>query len=286
MNTEILVATNGFEKTWPGIVYAAWLGKTMQAPVTLIGIIEEKQRPNIDEEVHPLDDIFSRAVEMFKEDGLQYHLEIHEGHAEDVIPKKAKEKDFLTILTPLGRPPLRRLLLRRSFHQLMADIQGPILYVPSACIPPTHVLVCLGGLGYGMASEDLGLEIAAKVKSPVTLLHVVPPIELDYPEARTVREHWETLSETDTLLGRTLRNGLKHARQTGLTADLKIRQGNVVEEILAEIKTGDYDLVCMGSLYSAHGLRQLYATNVTAEVAEVIGCPVLTVRSKAEENQT
>jgi hypothetical protein len=34
----------------------------------------------------------------------------------------------------------------------------------------------------------------------------------------------------------------------------------------------------MGSLYSAHGLRQLYAPNVTAEVAEVIGCPVLSVR--------
>ena len=189
MKPEILVATNGFERTWPGIVYAAWLGKILQVPLTLIGIIEQKQRPNIDEEFHPLEDIFSRAVALFKEQKLIYFLEIHEGHAEDVIPKKAKEKDFLTVLTPLGRPPLRRLLQRRSFHQLMADIEGPILYVPSACIPPTHLLVCLGGLGYGITAESLGLEIAAKVKSPVTLLHVVPPIEKDYPEARTVREN-------------------------------------------------------------------------------------------------
>lgn len=278
MKPEILVATNGFEKTWPGIEYAAWLGKMMRVPVTLIGIIEGKQRPNIDEEVHPLDDIFSRAVALFQDKKLKYHLEIQEGHAEDVIPKKANERGFLTVLTPLGRPPLRRLLLRRSFHQLMADIEGPILYVPSACIPPSHILMCLGGLDYGIAAEGLGLEIATKVKSPVTLLHVVPPIEKEYPEARTVRENWEHLADTDSLLGRTLQKGLNKARKAGLKTDLKIRQGNVIEEILAELKEGDYDLVCMGSLYSAHSLRQLYAPNVTAEVADVIGCPVLTVR--------
>lgn len=283
MKTEILVATNGFERTWPGIVYAAWLGKTLRVPVTLIGIIEQRQRPNIDEEFHPLEDIFGRAVALFKEQKLKYYLEIHEGHAEDVIPKKAKEKDFLTILTPLGRPPLRRLLLRRSFHQLMADIEGPILYVPSACIPPTHMLVCLGGLGYGITAESLGLEIATKVKSPVTLLHVVPPIDKDYPEARTVRENWDHLDDTDSLLGRTLKMGLAKARKVGLKTDLKIRQGNVIEEILSELKEGDYDLVCMGSLYSAHGLRQMYAPNVTAEVADVIGCPVLTVRYLPQE---
>ena len=284
MKSEILVTTNGYEKTWPGIVYATWLGSSMGIPVTLIGIIEQKQRPNIDEEAHPLEDIFSRAVELFKEKKLRYRLEILEGHAEDVIPEKAKEKDFLTVLTPLGRPPLRRLLLRRSFHQLMADIEKPILYVPSACIPPSHVLVCLGGLGYGVTAEELGLEIAAKVSSPVTLLHVVPPIGLDYPESRAVRENLDRLTDTDTLLGNTLRMALEEALNKQLKADLKIRQGNVIEEILAELKEGDYDLVCMGSLYSAHGLRQIYAPNVTAEVAEVIGCPVLTVRFKPQDH--
>jgi nucleotide-binding universal stress UspA family protein len=278
MNSEILVATNGYERTWPGIEYAAWLGDAMQVPVTLIGIIEQKHRPNIDEEFHPLEDVFSRAVALFQERKLEYHLEIHEGHAEDVIPKKANGKDFLTIITPLGRPPLRRLLLGRSFHQLMADISGPILYVTAACVPPTHVIVCLGGLGYGMAAENLGLEIAARVKVPLTLLHVVPPIGLDYPESRGVRDNLDHLVETDTLLGRTLRQALDEANKSIVTTELKVRQGNVVEEILAEVKSGDYDLVCMGSPYSGHGLRQYYAPNVTAEVSEAIGCPVLTVR--------
>jgi nucleotide-binding universal stress UspA family protein len=283
MKPEILVATNGFEGTWPGIEYAAWLGKTLGIPVMLVGIIEEKELPNIDEEAHPLQAIFGRAVKFFQENKQGYHLEIHEGHAEEIIPKKSREKDYLTVLTPLGRPPLRRLLLRRSFHQLMADIAGPILYVPSACIPPTHILICLGGLGYGSSAEDLGLEIARQVQAPVTILHVVPPIGLDYPEARAVQENWEHLEDTDTLSGRNLRRGLEMARKAGLAVDLKIRQGNVVEEIVSEVKGGEYNLVCMGSPYSAQGLRQLYAPNITAEVAEIIGCPVLTVRFQPEK---
>ncbi len=57
----------------------------------------------------------------------------------------------------------------------------------------------------------------------------------------------------------------------------------MIEEILGELEEGDYDLVCMGSQHSAQGLRQLYAPNVTAEVAEVIGCPVLTVRHQPQD---
>jgi nucleotide-binding universal stress UspA family protein len=278
MKPEILIGTNGFEGTWPGIEYAAWLGQNLGVPVALVGILEEKERPNIDEESHPLQAIFSRAVELFQESDLEYHLEIHEGHAEEIIPKIARARDYLTILTPLGRPPLRRLLLRRSFHQLMANITGPILYVPSACIPPSRILVCLGGLGYGRSAEALGLEIASKVNAPVSIMHVVPPIDLDYPEARAVQENWEHLEESDTISGRNLRQGLELARKARLTVDLKIRQGNVVEQIVEEVNQGGYDLVCMGSPYSTQGLRQLYAPNITAEVAEAIGFPVLTVR--------
>jgi len=183
----------------------------------------------------------------------------------------------------LGRPPLQRLLQRRSFHQFMADIPSPLLYVPKACIPPKKVLICLGGLGYGLTVENLGLQIAEKLDASVTLLHVVPVIDREYPESLTIRENLDHLEDTDTLLGQTLREGLDMAKDTHLKASVKVRQGNVIEEILAELKEGGYGLICMGSPYSSGGLRHYYTPNVTAEVAEKSGCPVLTARSKAEE---
>jgi len=97
-----------------------------------------------------------------------------------------------------------------------------------------------------------------------------------------VSAHWQNLADTDTPVGRSLRQALDVAKNDGLTANVTARQGNVVEEILAEVKEGNYDLLCMGSIYSTNALLQLYAPNVTAEITEGVLCPVLSARYKRE----
>jgi nucleotide-binding universal stress UspA family protein len=160
----------------------------------------------------------------------------------------------------------------------MEQIQGPMLYVPNVRLPLRHVLISSGGLGYEVDAENLAMQMATLSRAEVTILHVIPPTDLDYPTTRNVREHVTDLEDTDTVLGRSLRKGLDIAKTAGLNAKLTTRQGHIIEEILAEVRRGNYDLVCMGSRYSTHALRQLYTPNVTAEVAEVVNCPVLTVR--------
>ena len=277
MTREFLIATNGFTGTWAAIEYGAWLAGLLQSKVTLLGVTEKISHAPIDDH-HPLEDIFANAVELFQSKGLEYSLEIRNGIAEQVIPGRANEADFLTVVSPLGRSRFRHWLTGRSFRVLMEEIKGPILYVPEMRLPPKSILISAGGLGYEVDAENLALQIATASRADVTVLHVIPPTDLDYPTTRDVRAHAGDLQDTDTVLGRSLRKGLEIAIEAGLSAKLTTRQGHVVEEILAEIKEGNYDLVCMGSRYSAHALRQLYTPNVTAEVAEAAGCPVLTVR--------
>jgi nucleotide-binding universal stress UspA family protein len=258
---EIIIFTNGRPSTFPAIEYGAWLGASLGTSVLLVGLDEVPSPSQIDEETHPLEAVFARAVEAFKKAGVKYSLEVLQGHAEEVIPARVKGRDALVVLGPLGRPPLKRLMSGRSFRHIMEHVVAPIVYVPQAKFPLKKVLVCLGGLGYD-----------------VTLLTVVPPIDLDYPEAVQMRENWERLAETETVAGKSLRRGLEAARAAGLNATVKVRNGNVVEEILAEMKEGNYDLLCMGSSLSSNALRQLYTPNVTAEIAEADLVPVLTAR--------
>ena len=68
------------------------------------------------------------------------------------------------------------------------------------------------------------------------------------------------------------------AQEAGLNARVIGRQGIVVEEIVDEVQEGNYDMVCMGSSYSASTLRQYYAPNVTAEIADIVRCPLLIAR--------
>ena len=277
MKPELLVATNGFKGTWAAIEYGAWLAESMRMKVTLLGVTEDLNPAAIDDH-HPLEDIFASAVELFHKRGVEYDLEIQTGDAGRVIPEKANRGNFITVVSPLGRPQLRRWLTGRSFRPLMEQIKGPILYVPEIRLPLKKLLISAGGLGYEVDAENLAFQVATASRADVTILHVLPPTDFDYPTTRAVRGHMKDLADTDTLLGRSLRKALDIAETAGLNAKMTTRQGNVVEEILAEIKEGNYDMACMGSAYSAHTLRQLYTPNVTAEVAEAAHCPVLTVR--------
>ena len=282
MKPNLIIFTNGYQGTWPAIEYAAWMAQKMSARLTLTGVVEP------DDNEHAVEDIFSRAVTLFQKNNIDYSLELETGMAEAVITSRvdlqkiwgaAVELEQILILGPFGRPQMRRMLEGNSFRRLMASVLAPILYVPVLRVPPTRVLICMGGLGYAFTTEQLGLQVAQMNHASVTLLTVVPPIDLDYPEARKIRENWKNLADTDTLQGRSLREGLKQAQAAGLNARVIVRHGNIVEQILSEVKEGAYDLICMGSQFSAHGLRQYYTPNVTADVAEISQCPILTVRS-------
>lgn len=281
MESNLLIATNGFAGSWSSIEYGAWLAASLEKKVVLLGVTESLNPAAIDDH-HPLEDVFERAVALFQRQGVDYKLEVEKGGAEEVIPRRAEKTDCIVALGPLGRPQIRRILMGRSIRVLMEKIKQPILYIPNSRIPLQRVLICVGGLGYEVTAEHIAMQMAMKSRAELTLLHIVPPIDLNYPTAKIVSDHWQNLTETDTPVGRSLRLALKTAHSNGLTARVRARQGNVVEEILAEVKEGGYDLLCMGSPYSVNALRQFYATNVTAEVVESAPCPALTARFKRE----
>jgi nucleotide-binding universal stress UspA family protein len=278
MNLSLVVVTNGIEDGWAAIQYAAWLAKHFQTRLSLLGIVEKNDAE------HPVEEMFGRAMTLFQHEQISYSLLVQNGQAEDVLANFAREHDeSLYVLGALGRSPLKRLFSGRSFRHMMAEIKAPILFVPTLRLPVKKVLVCMGGLEYSLTAEHLGMQIAQSHQASVTLMTVIPPIDFDYPESRRMRADMNTLLESDTLTGHYLRAGLQTAREMGVESLVKIREGLVVQEILNEIKTGNYDLVCMGSTYSSQGLRQFFTPNVTAEVAEAMACPLLTARYSGEE---
>ena len=273
--SDVLIATNGFKGIWPSIEYGAWLAATLQTKVNLLGITEKP------EDQHPVQEMVAQAVELFQQKKVDYSTELQQGHAEDVIPPRANAGNFITVVGPLGRPSIRHWLVGRSIRNFIETILGPILYVPKSRLPLNKMLICVGGLGYEVVAENLAFQVARKSNAEVTLLHVVRPTNLDYPASRVEREHWDHLADTNTLPGRSLRNALEIAESSGVKTSLITRQGKVEEEILNELKNGNYDLICMGSAYSASIMRQLYTANVTADIAEAVDTPLLTARHKA-----
>jgi nucleotide-binding universal stress UspA family protein len=268
----LLLCTNGSDTTLPALEQGGWLAGLLKAPVLLLGVVETPAQQK------PVEALVQSTSKQLRTAGVEVESRIEAGRGSLVIANRTRQGQYLAVVGPLGRPVLRRVLQGRSFRRIMERVETPILYVRTARLPLKRLLICLGGLEYAAGVERLGLHLARAAGAAVTLLHVVEPITLDYPTARQVHDHWQTILETPTPQGQNLRRALDEVLATGLPAEFKVRHGSVVHEILEEARTGGYDLVGMGSAYSAHSLRHLYMPNVTAEVAEVLEIPVLAVR--------
>ena len=273
MKKKILLATNGCSDSWHTVDYAIWMAKAFSMSITVLGIIEDP------DDAYPVQEIFSQAIPHFKREGIEYELQLINGDSETVLREMKWDAEQLLIVGTLGRSSLHHLLMRRTIHQILEDVPVPILYTREAKKPIANILVCFGGVGHALKVGKLAVEIAAHVNAQLTFLHVVPPVDLNYPVAKEILDNWDHLLDTDTPPAQELRTALSLAEEKNINARVIFRHGHPIHQIKNEIEENTYDLVCMGSSFNdQESLRHLYAPNVTAEIAEAVNAPILTVR--------
>ena len=61
----------------------------------------------------------------------------------------------------------------------------------------------------------------------------------------------------------------------GVSTTFQVRHGDIIQEIISDVRSQNYDLIVMGSPYSSVNLRHLFMPNITAEIAENVEQPVL-----------
>jgi len=274
---HLILVTNGQQETRPALEYGIWLAQMLKFPVTILGVSES------DNKHHPVAALVEEMLPFIRSAEIPFQVEYHSGQAEDLVNRFVQHAGAMVVLGPLGRPPLRRFFMGRSIRFFMEDLIVPILYVPKSRMPIRKILVCMGGLGYAIKVFHEALAIAVSLNASLTFLHVVEPVTLDYPLAHEVEDHWHELLSTHTPQGKILRQVLNESQELEIQADVRLRHGHIVPEILEEIKLKNYDLVCMGSMYSSHSLRHFTLPNITAEIAETAGCPILTVRTGSDD---
>lgn len=269
-NRFLLLCTNGDPAGLVALEYGAWLAERLKLSVKLLGIVERPSRHTAVLEA------LRQAEERLAKAAIPYGRHLQEGRVRDLVCAMATSEEHLTVIGGLGRPLWQRWLHGSSFRHIAAEIQTPLIYVPEMRERLDSILVCTGGLEYAHSAEQWALYLARRAPASITLLHITGAVYYDYPTARQVNKHWKNILETDTPQGQHLRQALQEAQAAGVEAKVQVRRGDVVREILAEVREGKYDLVAMGSSRSSKSLRHLYLPDVTAEIAQVIAIPILT----------
>jgi len=120
-----------------------------------------------------------------------------------------------------------------------------------------RILLCVADMPYAEATISFGRLIARFTQAVVTLLHVIP------------REEERGSGERVLVLAREM--------LADLSVDTQLRQGNPIENILAEAREGGHDLIVIGARHKV-GLAQRLLGSVAQGVVRRAPVSVLVVR--------
>jgi nucleotide-binding universal stress UspA family protein len=144
-----------------------------------------------------------------------------------------------------------------------------------------HILLCSACIegDYSLINQTAGL--ARDLGAAVTMLHVISgSVPSMYTGLDQIEETVEEILQTDTSFAQHLRHGVGIFREQNIEAEVKIRWGIPIEEIVRETQLVDYDLVVIGSSRFNQGLLEMLLGNMMNKIIDQIELPVLIVGSR------
>ncbi len=143
-----------------------------------------------------------------------------------------------------------------------------------------RILICTGGLKLAETVIEVGAKFAKALDADVTLFHVAANVPTMYTGLKTIEETLSELLQTDTPVSRHLHRGAEILAEHDIDAEIKLRHGSAVYEIVREVDLEDYDLVIIGASGADTRLKEWFYGNLTQEIVEAVGVPVLVVNQK------
>ncbi len=182
-------------------------------------------------------------------DPLAVNFCIRHGSPNEEIAKEASSSDYdLAIIGEKPENILLKYIFSRTAEKVIYDIPCPVLIASHQIRLLRRFLICEGGHSTSIFPE-LSKRLAPLMRAAdqIEILHVMSQITAS-PEING----WELKADAEDLIdqhtpeGRQLDEDLKTLQKLGVNASAKVRHGVVVEEILAEARENDFDLIVLG----------------------------------------
>jgi nucleotide-binding universal stress UspA family protein len=245
------------------------------SPVTLLHVAGR------DEDRAASEHILAAARELMP--GLTVTTCIRRGNPVRQILSEVQEGRYdLTVIGARQGGGLTQQLLGSVAQKVVRRIPSSVVVARENRASLERVLICTGGTDVAVPVIETGTWLAKATNSQVTLLHVTSAAPGMYTGLTAIDETLSQLLQTDTPTARHLRQGAQILERGQVAAELRLRQGIAVDEILREIREGDYDLTVIGASGAAGRLREWLLGNATRQIVEQAPCSVLVVKQLSE----
>jgi nucleotide-binding universal stress UspA family protein len=208
------------------------------------------------------------------------HMLIRVGHAAHEIVAESEYGRYDLIL--LGE---------RAHHDLMSHLLGPtslyvidhvtlpVLLAKQQMYPLKHLLLCDSGTREPKLIHRFHEKLPQffDLGSDMTVLHVMSQISAGPGvSGQVLRADAVELMKTESPEGKLLTEDLQKLDHYGIPAHAKVRHGLVVDEIMAEAKTGNYDLIVIGA-HRHKGWQRFLLDDLAHKIVQYAERPLLVI---------
>lgn len=275
---KMLIYVGDLISDMAGLFLGEMIARQLNAEVTLLHVAPKKKDKI--EELKEGEAVLNQALPLF--DGLKVNTRIRRGKVAKRILADVDEyhHDMVVITSSrIGGYP-RKLSINREILPKM-----PCCVVVAKNPKPEikNILMLTGGLGGSEAMIHTGARLAGSLKARVTLMHVTANVPSMYTGLETIEETLEEMLQTTTPVARHLRRAARILDEQKVSSELKLKHGEPVYEIVREVDSGDYDFVILGASGATTSLKEWFLRNVTKDVIDLVGIPVMVVNQAHAE---
>ncbi len=271
---KILICSDGMPAIDNAIRLTASLARATTAETTLLGIAEK----SIDEA--PLREALNAEAEFLRGEGVAPEIVLQSGEPVRQILEQTSKAKYDLVIIGSRRTTTSGLYWRtEKTYEVIKLISPPVLVAIGDCSELKRLLVCTGGREYIDDAVKLTGKFAAALGASITLLHVMAEPPVLYADLVALEEDVDLLLESGSELGRNLTNERKQLEALGVSVTVRVRHGNLVDQVFAEAREGNNDMIVTGSSRARGAFTHYIMGDVTRQIVNRADCPVLVARS-------
>ena len=271
---KILICVNDLIADEPGLMLGKMIAQHFESEITLLHVLPKKK---VEGDRDRGEQLLRQANQIL--DIYPMSRKVRRDNIVKRIIRETNEGEYdLVIITisRLGEHP-QPVSVHRS---LLKQLPCCMLVAKNPRAEIRRMLLCTGGLQIAESLIEIGSRFAIALKANATLFHVAANVPSMYTGLKTIEETLEELLKTDTHVSRHLHRGAEILAKHNIDAELKLRHGSALYEIVREVDLEDYDMVVIGASGADTALKQWLYGNITQEIVEAVGIPVLVVNQK------
>jgi nucleotide-binding universal stress UspA family protein len=271
---KILICSDGTPPADSATRLGGLLASASRAETTLLGITEKRANER------SLRDALEAQAQSLRAQGVSPQIVIRAGEPIRQILKQTSTTTYhLVVIGSRHRGTTGRYWRSRRTYEVVKSIPPPVLVAIGECTRLKKFLVCTGGKEFIEDAVQLTGRLAAAAGASVTLLHVMAEPPAMYADLVRLEEDVNRLLESNSELGINLRVQKEELERLGVPTEVHVRHGLVLYQVLAETRTGDYDLIVTGSSHARGVIRHYIMGDLTRSILNHANCPVLVVRA-------